>query len=118
MTTTEFLTLVANGVSNAEIMEEAKRRLDEHMAKIERRRQTPMTDAQKENEELCNQIMSILDNQIMTVSDIAIELNISTQKASMLCRRLVATEELTTYSIPYGYGSSVTVYVKTKKSGE
>lgn len=111
MTTTEFLTLVASGVSTQEVMKEAECRLAEHRAKIERRKQTPMTETQKENEELCNKIMGIIGNRVMPVLDIARELGVTTQKASALCKLLVSRELLISRAISVNE-KWLTVYMK------
>lgn len=81
LTQKEFLACVSLGVTNAEVVAFAKALLEKVAAP---------TPTQIENEKLCAVILkSIKPNTVYLASDIAKSLNISTQKASALCKILV-----------------------------
>jgi uncharacterized protein with gpF-like domain len=90
MTNREFLTAVAqNETLSVEIREHANAMLVKADEKNAKRRET-QTKVQKENEPIKAKILEILSTGVVKVaSDIATELEISTQKASALCRQLV-----------------------------
>ena len=81
LTQKEFLTCVSLGVTNAEVIAFAKTLLEKVAAP---------TPTQIENEKLCAIILkSIKPNTVYLARDIAKALNVSTQKASALCKILV-----------------------------
>lgn len=90
MTQREFLTAIAqNETLNAELVDFAKALLAKADEKNAKRRET-QSKVQKENEPIKAKILEILaSGTVKVASDIATELEISTQKASALCRQLV-----------------------------
>ena len=90
MTEREFLTKV---LATEGLAEELKSYATEGIAKLDARndkRKNTQTKAQKENAETMKSIVAtIAANGKMVASEIATALNISTQKASALCKLLV-----------------------------
>ena len=95
MTNREFFERVIETVEDAEIIEFAKtsiKKLDERNAK--RKEQT--SKKAKENEPIKKSIIDYLNSkELITCSEIAKAIDISTQKCSALCRQLVDSEVLT-----------------------
>lgn len=105
MTNREFLTAIANGTMNDEIMDYAKAHIEKLDAANEKRRNTPSKKA-VENQPLVDQIVNeILNDEAQTASDVAAILGVSTQKASALLRAAVAA------------GNAVSTEVKIPKKG-
>ena len=95
MTNREFFKAVINSVENEELKAFAQAEIDKLDKKNEKRKNT-QTKTQKENEGIKNSIVALLEEKgSMVASVIATELNISTQKASALCKQLVEEKELT-----------------------
>ena len=94
MTNREFFERVIETVEDAEIVEFAKAsivKLDERNAK--RKEQT--SKKAKENEPIKKSIIDYLKGkELVTCSEIAKAIDISTQKCSALCRQLVDSEVL------------------------
>ena len=90
MTARNFYTLVSNGTVNEEIMAyaaEAIRKMDEANEK----KKGTMTPSQKENIVFKQRILDVLEGKDYTVAATIAELvAISPNKASALCRQLVA----------------------------
>ncbi len=86
LTQKEFLTCVSLGETNAEVVAFAKALLEKVAAP---------TPTQIENEKLCAVILNgIKPNTVYFASDIAKALNVSTQKASALCKILVGFNKI------------------------
>lgn len=85
----EFLNVVANGVTNDDTVEFAKLEIEKMDNRNNARSEKP-TKKQLENEEVKVKIVEVLNVVVgKTAADIAKEVEISTQKASSLCRQLV-----------------------------
>jgi Fic family protein len=94
MTNREFFKAVIGSEVNEELKAFAQAEIDKLDKKNEKRKNT-QTKTQKENEGVKNSIVALLEEKgSMVASVIATELNISTQKASALCKQLVAEKEL------------------------
>ena len=95
MTNREFFKAVINAEVNEELKNFAQAEINKLDKKNEKRKNT-QTKTQKENEGIKNSIVALLEEKgSMVASVIATELNISTQKASALCKQLVEEKELT-----------------------
>ena len=93
MTEREFLNKVIETIEDSSIQEYANSRLQKLDSKNESRRNT-LTKTQKENMKLLPTIKEIIaKNGSMVASEIGTALEISTQKASALCRQLVDKDE-------------------------
>ena len=89
MTNREFLTNIANGtLTNAE-MEHAVAALAKIDAANEARKNKPSKKA-VENAPILESIVAVLGTEPKITADIAAEVGITPQKASALCRQLVA----------------------------
>lgn len=90
MTARNFYTLVSDGTMNDEIKAyaaEALRKMDE----VNEKRKTKMTPSQKENVVFKQKILNALKGKDYTIAATIAELvEISPNKASALCRQLVA----------------------------
>ena len=94
MTNREFYKAVINSEVSEEIKAFAQEQIDKLDSKNEKRKNT-QTKTQKENEGIKTQIVNLIEeNGSMVASVIATKLNISTQKASALCKQLVEEKEL------------------------
>jgi Fic family protein len=94
MTNREFFKAVIGSEVNEELKAFAQAEIDKLDKKNEKRKNT-QTKTQKENEGIKNSIVALLEEKgSMVASVIATELNISTQKASALCKQLVEEKEL------------------------
>lgn len=95
MTARNFYTLVSNGTVNEEIKAyaaEAIRKMDEANEK----KKNTMTPSQKENVVFKQRILDVLEGKDYTIAATIAELvEISPNKASALCRQLVADEIIT-----------------------
>lgn len=93
MTNREFLT----AVSTADVADEIKAFAVEEIAKLDAKnfkRRNTLSKEQVANEELKGNMFRLLEENIgkaMTASEIAVALEITTQKASALLRQLVAS---------------------------
>lgn len=89
MTEREFLNavLAIEGLST-DLADYAKEGISKLDARNDKRKNTP-TKVQKENEGLMNAILTQLSKAPAVASEIAVALEISTQKASALCKLLV-----------------------------
>ena len=114
MTQREFLTAIANNETlNAELVEFAKEMLVKADEKNAKRRET-QSKVQKENEPIKAKILEILSNGVVKVaSDIANELEISTQKASALCRQLVESGKASVKEVKGKSGKVKAYYIET-----
>lgn len=94
-TNREVLTLVANGTTN----DITKAWATEMLAKLDEqneKRKNTKTKEQIANEGIMDNIVALIDERgVMVASEIAKALEISTQKASALCKILVDNKELT-----------------------
>lgn len=90
MTNREFYTAIMNAETlAAEVREHAEAALNKLDATNEKRKNTTSKKA-LENQPLIDRIINeILDSQPKTASDVAAVLEVSVQKASMLCRAAV-----------------------------
>ena len=90
MTNREFYTAIMNAETlTAEVREHAEAALNKLDASNEKRKNTTSKKA-LENQPLIDRIIDeILDTQPKTASDVAAVLEVSVQKASMLCRAAV-----------------------------
>jgi Fic family protein len=94
MTNREFYKAVIGSEVNEELKAFAQAEIDKLDKKNEKRKNT-QTKTQKENEGIKNSIVALLEEKgSMVASVIATELEISTQKASALCKQLVEEKEL------------------------
>ena len=94
MTNREFYKAIIGSEVSEEIKAFAQEQIDKLDSKNEKRKNT-QTKTQKENEGIKNSIVALLEEKgSMVASVIATELNISTQKASALCKQLVEEKEL------------------------
>ena len=94
MTNREFYNAIISNAITEEVIAHAQNslvKLDERNAK---RANTPSKTALA-NEPIKAKIVEVLTNEPQTASEIASKVEISTQKASALCRQLVADEVLT-----------------------
>jgi uncharacterized protein with gpF-like domain len=114
MTNREFLTAVAqNETLSVEIREHANAMLVKADEKNAKRRET-QTKVQKENEPIKAKILEILSTGVVKVaSDIATELEISTQKASALCRQLVESGNASVKEVKGKSGKVKAYYIET-----
>lgn len=94
MTNREFYKAVIGSEVNEELKAFAQAEIDKLDKKNEKRKNT-QTKTQKENEGIKDKIVALIEEKgSMVASVIATELNISTQKASALCKQLVEEKEL------------------------
>jgi predicted HTH transcriptional regulator len=94
MTNREFFKAIIGSEVNEELKAFAQEQIDKLDNKNEKRKNT-QTKTQKENEGIKTQIVNLIEeNGSMVASVIATELEISTQKASALCKQLVEEKEL------------------------
>ena len=94
MTNREFYKAIIGLEVNEELKAFAQAEIDKLDKKNEKRKNT-QTKTQKENEGIKNSIVALLEEKgSMVASTIATKLNISTQKASALCKQLVEEKEL------------------------
>ena len=94
MTNREFYKAVIGSEVSEEIKAFAQEQIDKLDSKNEKRKNT-QTKTQKENEGIKTSIVNLIEeNGSMVASVIATKLNISTQKASALCKQLVEEKEL------------------------
>lgn len=94
MTNREFYKAIIGSEVNEELKAFAQAEIDKLDKKNEKRKNT-QTKTQKENEGIKTQIVNLIEEKgSMVASVIATELNISTQKASALCKQLVEEKEL------------------------
>lgn len=114
MTNREFLTAIAsNETLSVEIREHATAMLTKADEKNAKRRET-QTKVQKENEPIKAKILEILASGVVKVaSDIATELEISTQKASALCRQLVESGKASVKEVKGKSGKVKAYYIET-----
>ena len=93
MTTREFFTAVAKGEISDEIKDTATALIEKLDKRNENRNSKPSKTAVA-NEPIKVAILEMLKDQSAIASDIAEKLEISTQKASALCRQLVENGSL------------------------
>jgi len=94
MTNREFFKAIINSEVSEELKAHAQAEIEKLDSKNEKRKNT-QTKTQKENEVIKDQIVALVEeNGAMVASVIATKLNISTQKASALCKQLVEEKEL------------------------
>jgi predicted HTH transcriptional regulator len=114
MTNREFLTAVAqNETLSVEIREHANAMLVKADEKNAKRRETP-NKTQLANEPIKAQILELLADKSMVASDIARELEITTQKASALARQLVESGQLSVADVKVKGKGSVKCYSLAK----
>ena len=114
MTQREFLTAIAsNETLNAELVDFAKALLVKADEKNAKRRETP-NKTQLANEPIKAKILELLADKSMVASDIARELEITTQKASALARQLVDSEQLIATDVKVKGKGSVKCYSLAK----
>jgi predicted Rossmann fold nucleotide-binding protein DprA/Smf involved in DNA uptake len=114
MTNREFLTAVAqNETLSAEIRKHATDMLAKADEKNAKRRETP-NKTQLANEPIKAQILELLADKPMVASDIAKELEITTQKASALARQLVECGQLSVADVKVKGKGSVKCYSLAK----
>ena len=95
MTNREFYIAIANGTMNDEIKDFAKEAIRKMVERNAKRNSKPSKTA-VENEPIKKNIMEFISNQndFCIAGAIAEALEISTQKASALCRQLIADGKL------------------------
>lgn len=100
MTKREFLTAIATMETvDAEIKEFAEKEIHALDARNAKRLTTP-TKKQIENEELKNKILDMFKGQEEVIArTIAEKMEITTSKASALCRQLVAEEKISVTNV-------------------
>ena len=95
MTNREFYTAIMNGTMTDEVKNHAAEAIAKLDARNQKRSSKP-TKAQRENEPVKTAIIDYLTVHGSAVAaDIAAEVDITTQKASALCRQLVEEDKLT-----------------------
>lgn len=118
MTQREFLTAIAsNETLNAELVDFAKALLVKADEKNAKRREKP-TKTQLENEPIKVKILELLADKSMVASDIAKELEITTQKVSGLARQLVESRKVVAKDIKIKGKGSVKCYSLVKTENE
>lgn len=100
MTMREFLTKVIE-LGDVELQEFAQKEINKLDAKNEKRKTTLSKD-QKANEELKIKILNLLANGDFKASEIGIELEISTSKASALLQQLVKSGDVISTDVKSG----------------
>lgn len=116
MTEREFLNKVIETIEDNSIQEYANSRLQKLDSKNENRRNT-LTKTQKENEKLLSVIKKLIENNgSMVASEIGASLEISTQKASALCRQMVDKKILVSTEVKFTGKSKVKSYSLSKES--
>jgi predicted Rossmann fold nucleotide-binding protein DprA/Smf involved in DNA uptake len=114
MTQREFLTAIAsNETLNAELVDFAKAMLVKADEKNAKRRETP-NKTQLANEPIKAKILELIAEKPMVASDIAKELEITTQKASALARQLVECGQLSVTDVKVKGKGSVKCYSLAK----
>ena len=114
MTQREFLTAIAsNETLNVELVDFAKALLVKADEKNAKRRETP-NKTQLANEPIKVKILELVADKSMVASDIARELEITTQKASALARQLVECGQLSVTDVKVKGKGSVKCYSLTK----
>ena len=114
MTQREFLTEIAsNETLDAELVKFAKAMLIKADEKNAKRRETP-NKTQLANEPIKAQILELVADKSMVASDIAKELEITTQKASALARQLVECGQLSVIDMKVKGKGSVKCYSLAK----
>lgn len=101
MTEREFLTQVIAICEDETIKEYAQAKIQKLDDKNKSRKET-LTKTQKENEVLKGNLLEMFQKNPATVfvaSEIATQFEISTQKASSLCRQLAESDKLTTTDV-------------------
>ena len=99
MTKREFLNTIAAGTINDEIVAKAHEMIAQMDAENEKRKNRPSKKA-AENAPLVEKIVNeILGEEVLTATDVAAALGVSTQKASALCRKAVAEGKATSVDV-------------------
>ncbi len=109
MTTREFLNSVLNAHINPEVDDAAKALLEKLDARNAKRASTP-SKTQLANEPIKSAIVTLIGAKSMTASDIGANLDISTQKASALCRQLVESGALEVGEVKIPKKGTVKIY--------
>lgn len=97
MTEREFLTKVIASCEDETIKEYAQAKIQKLDDKNKSRKET-LTKTQKENEVLKGKLLEMFQENstaVFVASEIATQFEISTQKASALCRQLAESDKLT-----------------------
>jgi predicted transcriptional regulator len=114
MSQREFLTAIAsNETLDAELVKFAKALLVKADEKNAKRRETP-NKTQLANEPIKVKILELIAEKPMVASDIAKELEITTQKASALARQLVECGQLSVTDVKVKGKGSVKCYSLAK----
>ena len=101
MTRREFLEMVINGKVDEKVVEFAKNEIEKMNNKNEKRK-TTLSKTQKENMELkVKMLQELPKEEILVASQVAEEMNISTQKASALLKQLVEENHATVTDTKY-----------------
>ena len=115
MTNREFYTAI---IANANVADDLKTYAQGEIDKLDARndkRKNTQTKAQKENEGIMTAIVdTITANGSMVASEIGTALNISTQKASALCKLLVDGGKLTVADVKVKNKGTVKQYSAVK----
>lgn len=98
MTIREFYKGIIDSTASDELKDFATAALAKMDEKNEKRRNTP-TKAQRENEPLKAELLTALMKGARTAAELGVELSLSTQKVSALCRALVAEGKVTVTDI-------------------
>jgi hypothetical protein len=109
MTYREFLNSVINGTVDADGIAFATAEVAKLDARNDKRRNT-LTKEQKANEEVKAAILEAIGIGSLTAAEISKACEISTQKASALCRLLVADGKLSVHDIKVKGKGSVKAY--------
>ena len=109
MTYREFYLAVSNANVDNELVEFSKMAIAKPDEKNEKRKSSPSKVAIA-NEPIKASIVELLANGEMVASDIAVALEISTQKASALCRQLVENGKLISTEIKVPKKGKVKAY--------
>lgn len=109
MTTREFLNAVIANTISADVTAFAQSELDKLDARNDKRRNT-LSKEQQANEEIKVTILEAIGSGSMTAAEIGKACDISTQKASALCRLLVNDGKLSVHDVKVKGKGSVKVY--------
>ena len=119
MTNREFYTAI---IANANVADDLKTYAQGEIDKLDARndkRKNTQTKAQKENEGIMTAIVdTITANGAMVASEIGTALNISTQKASALCKLLVDGGKLTVADVKVKNKGTVKQYSAVENTAE
>ena len=93
MTNREFFTAIVNGTLTEDVVAKAHEEIEKLDARNAKRANTP-SKTQKENAPLIEKIASLLTSEPKLASELAKEMEISTQKASALVKKVEGVQSV------------------------